>query len=266
MRRIAAAVGLAGMSLVVASGAWAQDNPWVVEPPAVTSTAAATGTASPTATSSPVVTSTSRPAVSFTASPTGTAAPSATVTPHPTPGTPTVTSTVSVPEPTAEDIWGSGKPNTKVTSLASDPKFARTVKPIEEQIVAVAKIQDLHDKEMTKPEKQRSVTLLKGYKTSIAQGYLKASGMARMAEAQFTKPDDKKQLADAYEYPLRARAVSLFLEMADDAMTRKDYRDARSLYEMVLQIDPTNETAKEGKKKVLDLSRPSGPPSGAMPY
>ena len=158
------------------------------------------------------------------------------------------------PEPPKTDIWGTGGgAAATVTSLAGDPKFARVVKPIEDQIAAVAKLQDLYEKEKTKPEKQQNATLLRGYKGNIAQGFLKGSAAAKMAESQFTKPEDKKQIADAYEIPLRAKSIAVYLEMADEAIAKKDYRDATSLYKMILQIDPKNQAALDGLKKIDEL-------------
>ena len=119
----------------------------------------------------------------------------------------------------------------------------------------MAKLQDLYDKEKTKPEKQQNVTLLTGYKTNIAQGFLKGSGMAKMAESQFTKPEDKKQIADAYEKPLKAKSIGVYLELADEAMAKKDYRGAVALYKMILQIEAGNQAALDGLKKIDELLR-----------
>jgi len=243
--------------MALAAGAWAEEIPWKTEAPAVTATEAP----AVTATETPAVTGTltGTPAVTATPARTATAAPAPTGTHAVTP-TPAVTPTSSGPELTPDDIWGTSGPTTKVTSLAGDAKFARAVKPIEDQIALVGKLQDLYDKELTKPEAQRNPTLLRGYKTNIAQGFLKASGTAKMAEAQFPKAEDKKQIADAYEMPLRARCVSVYLEMAGASMTRRDYRDAGSLYRMILQIDAKNQAAMDGLKKIEELSRPAGAP------
>ena len=191
-------------------------------------------------------------------------------------GAPAVTSTgaaavTSTDAPAKGDPAGAATTDTTAAvPLAKDPKFAKAVKPIEDQIAVVAKLQDLYDKEMTKPEKQRNLQLLTGYKTNIAQGFLKGSAAAKMAESQFAKPDDKKQIADAYEKPLREKSISTYLEIAEDSVTRKDYRDAQAIYKMILQIDPGNQAALDGLKKIEDLLKQpattgtSGPNGGGL--
>jgi tetratricopeptide (TPR) repeat protein len=144
---------------------------------------------------------------------------------------------------------------TDATSLAKDPKFATVVKPIEEQIAQVAKIQALYDKEMAKPEKSRNLQLLDGYKTSMARAYLAGSLKAKAAAAQFAKDEDKKLLADTYEKPLRDKALAIILELADAALAKKDYRNATSLYQQCLQIDKDCQAATDALKQIQEAMK-----------
>jgi tetratricopeptide (TPR) repeat protein len=144
------------------------------------------------------------------------------------------------------------------TSLAKDPKFATAVKPIEDQIAQVAKVQALYDKEMTKPEASRNKQSLDGWKSTIGRLYLGGALKAKAAEAQFKDDADKKLIADTYEMPLREKALAIVLEQADAALAKKDYNNAKSLYNQALQIDPNCQAAKDGLKAVQDaLKQPT---------
>jgi hypothetical protein len=171
--------------------------------------------------------------------------------------TPAATSTDAVVAPVATPTGGDA-----ASPLATDPRFAKVVKSVEEQLAAAAKLQGLYDKELAKPEKSRNANLLKGYKTNIAQAYMKAASIAKMQASQFTKPDDKKLITDTYDKPNRDKAVAIYLEQADEAMTKKDYREAISLYKMILSIEPDNQTAKDGLQKIADLMKPNTSPTG----
>jgi hypothetical protein len=151
--------------------------------------------------------------------------------------------------------------STEVTSLAKDPKFAIVVKPIEEMIAQAAKIQALYDKEMAKPEKSRIPQNLEDWKTGMAKSYLSGALKAKAAAAQFPKDEEaKKLIADVYEKPLREKAVAIYLEQADAAMAKKDYRRAISLYNQIIQVDSKNQTAKDGLKLAQEAMKPAPVP------
>jgi hypothetical protein len=84
------------------------------------------------------------------------------------------------------------------------------------------------------------------------------SAKAKAAEAQFPKDEEaKKLIAETYEKPLRAKAIGIYLEQADAFMAKKEYRRAITLFNLVLQVETTNQAAKDGLKLAQDAMKPA---------
>jgi hypothetical protein len=228
MRYVLLAGLVGGLSLTFAAGTWAADIPWNSS-----GTTTVSGTVAPT----PATTAADPGAVTKTE--TGAAATTATTT----------ASTTAASSTTSE-----------IGSLAKDPKFAIAVKPIEDMIAQAAKIQGLYDKEMAKPEKSRNLQNLDDWKTGMAKSYLAGSAKAKAAGAQFSKDEEaKKLIAETYEKPLRAKAIEIYMEQAEAFMAKKEYRRAITLFNQVLQIETTNQAAKDGLKLAQDAMKPPAP-------
>jgi tetratricopeptide (TPR) repeat protein len=135
--------------------------------------------------------------------------------------------------------------------LATNPKYAGAVKPIEETLKAAAKVMELFDKEMAKPEKERNVERANGYKLNAAGMYVKAALQAKMAAGRFSKAEDKTPILDAYGKPNIDKAVGIYMDMAAAAEAKKDFRTALAYYKKVLDIDPQNTQAQDAAKKLL---------------
>ena len=137
--------------------------------------------------------------------------------------------------------------------LATNPKYAGAVKPIEETLKAAAKVMELYDKEMAKPEKERSVEKASNFKLNAAGMYVKAALQAKMAAGRFSKAEEKTPILDTYGKPNIDKAVGIYMDMAAAAEAKKDFRTALAYYKKVLDIDPQNTQAQEaGKKLVAD--------------
>jgi len=150
---------------------------------------------------------------------------------------------------------GAAAPATGTDATGLDPKIAKAVKPVEDQIAQAEKVMKLYNDEMAKPDDKRNVGTANGYKMSAARFYLAAALKAKNVGAQFSKAEDKQTILDQFEKPNREKAVQLFLELADAAHQKKDLNSAVSLYKQVLTIDPQNAAATAGLKQIDDEAK-----------
>ena len=217
--------GLVGVAVIaLATVAWAENPPWKDQP------AAQPKTDTPADTKPPATTP-DTPAPAATDKPAGTADPQA---PAPAQG--------------AADA-----------AAQRDARIAKAVKPVEEQLKLAAKQKELYDKEMAKPEKERKPQVATGCKLREAQFYNLAAMKSKAAEGQFSKVEDKQIIIDQYEKPAREKAISLYLELADQKKNENDIRMAITFYQDVLKIDPSNAEAKDALKAMEEAAKANAP-------
>jgi tetratricopeptide (TPR) repeat protein len=135
-------------------------------------------------------------------------------------------------------------------AVATDARFEKAAKPVLDQIAQAEKVLKLFETEMAKPEEKRNAQQAQNFKVTAARFYLAAALKAKQASALLLKKEDKEAFAEQYEKPNREKAIAIWLELADAAMAKKDYKQAMGLYKDVLAVDPKNEAALEGIKKI----------------
>ena len=139
----------------------------------------------------------------------------------------------------------------------ADPaKLEKAAAPVKDILAQVAKVQKLLDDEQAKPDTKRDAKRIQNFKESIARLYLSAAQKAK-AQAQsaiFTKAEDKDKQAflDQYEKPNRDKAIALLLELANEALGKKDYRNAEGLARQILMLDPKNAEAEALIKRIAE--------------
>jgi hypothetical protein len=243
---LAGLVGVVAIALATAAGA--QDIPWKDQP----AEKPKTDTPAPAATDQPAATTPDTPAPAATDKPAGTADPQT-----PAPGTPAKGSDVKPAAPAAgAPAAGQGA---AAVAPPTDPRIARAVKPVEEQLKLAANQLELYEKEMAKPEKNRNLPMAAGCRLRAAQFYNLAAVKSKAAEGQFSKAEDKQIIIDQYEKPAREKAIALYLELADQAKQMNDIRTAITLYQNILKIDPSNATAKDALKAMEEAAKANAP-------
>jgi tetratricopeptide (TPR) repeat protein len=136
------------------------------------------------------------------------------------------------------------------TAVATDAKFEKAAKPVLDQIAQAEKVLKLFETEMAKPEEKRNLQQATNFKATAARFYLAAALKAKQAAALLPKKEEKEAFSEQYEKPNREKAIAIWLELADAAMAKKDYKQAMGLYKDVLAVDSKNEAALEGIKKI----------------
>ncbi|MCX5685486.1 MAG: hypothetical protein NT049_17660 [Planctomycetota bacterium] len=119
------------------------------------------------------------------------------------------------------------------------------------QVAQAEKLLKLADDEMAKPEDKRDLKKIKQLKINAALAYFQAAQKAKGFSVRL-KEDERPSFLDQYDKPNREKSVSILLELAEAAQKKKDYREAQSLYQEVLQIDPRNATAEAGLKALAE--------------
>ena len=134
-------------------------------------------------------------------------------------------------------------------------QYKSLVKPIEDAIASAEKELELVKKDSDKPKEKPGT--IAGMKVKAADFYLSASNKAKTAATRLPKDKDaaKTTLADQYEKPNKQKAIDLLLEVAKEAMDKKDYATAVALYKRVLAIDPDNATAKDALTESAKLAQ-----------
>jgi hypothetical protein len=128
-------------------------------------------------------------------------------------------------------------------------KMERAAAPVKKILAQVETAQKLVEEELAKPADKQNAMKLRGLKETVARLYLTAAQTAKAQSAAF-KGDDKQAFLDQYDKPNREKAISLVLELANDALAKKDYRGADSLARQALALDPKN-TAVEDLLKTI---------------
>jgi len=137
---------------------------------------------------------------------------------------------------------------------ADTAKLEKAAAPVKEILAQVAKVQKLLDDELAKPDGKRDVKKIPNLKEGIARLYLSAAQKAK-AQAQsaiFTKAEDKQAFLDQYDKPNREKAIALLFELANDALGRKEYRNAETLARQILTLDPKNAEAEALIKRIAE--------------
>jgi len=175
----------------------------------------------------------------------GTPAPAA-----PAPGAPAPGASAPAGTPPADGAGGAPASSASATP-ATDVKVDKAAAPVKEMLIQVEKTQKLLDAETGKPAEKQDAKRIHGLKETIARLYLNASQKAKFQSASF-KGDAKQAFLDQYEKPNREKAVSILLELANDALQKKDYRSAEALARQVLACDPKNADAEALVKRIAD--------------
>jgi tetratricopeptide (TPR) repeat protein len=140
------------------------------------------------------------------------------------------------------------KPAGAVVKNAAADKVAAEVTT---KVTAAEKLLKLNEEEMAKPEDKRDLKKANGLKMNAALAYFQAAQKAKGFSVRL-KDDEKAPFLDQYDKPNREKAVSILLELADAAKTKKDYANALALYKEVLQMDPKNASAEAGIKAITE--------------
>lgn len=159
--------------------------------------------------------------------------------------------------------WGEDGANTAApaaTAPAGDKPAGAAVKnaaadkvaaEVAAKVTAAEKLLKLNEEEMAKPEDKRDIKKASNLKMNAALAYFQAAQKAKGFSVRL-KDAEKASFLDQYEKPNREKAVSILLELADAAKTKKDYANALSLYKEVLQMDPKNSSAEAGIKAITE--------------
>lgn len=134
-------------------------------------------------------------------------------------------------------------------------QYKSLVKPIEDAVASAEKELELVKKEADKPQEKPGTVA--GMKVKAADFYLNAANKAKTAATRLPKDKDaaKTTLADQYEKPNKQKAIDLLLEVAKEAMDRKDYSTAVALYKRVLVVEPDNAIAKDALTELEKLAK-----------
>jgi hypothetical protein len=130
-------------------------------------------------------------------------------------------------------------------------KLEKVAGPVKDVLAQIEKVQKLLDAEIAKPDEKRDAKKILGFKESIARLYLSAAARAK-GQAAALKPEEKQPFLDQYEKPNRGKAISILMELANEALGKKDFRNAEALAKQVLVIDPTNTEAQELLKRIVE--------------
>jgi hypothetical protein len=128
--------------------------------------------------------------------------------------------------------------------------YDRLIKPIEAKVDQAAKIMEKYTKEKEKPAEKQNQGLLSGLKEQAAGAYLAASLAAKKAVGSVKNEEQKAAITQQFDDPNRQKAIDIYLELASEAMEKKDIRKAAAYYKKVLSIDKDNATAKEALTKL----------------
>lgn len=136
-------------------------------------------------------------------------------------------------------------------ATGADPRTEKAAAPIKETLAQIEKPQKALSDESAKPAEKQDAKKIAQIKESIARLYLTAAQKAKFQCASF-KGDDKQAFLDQYEKPNREKAISLLFELANDALAKKDFRNAESLAKQILAIDPKNAEAQAFIKRIAE--------------
>ncbi len=128
--------------------------------------------------------------------------------------------------------------------------YDRLIKPIEVKVDQAAKIMEKYTKEKEKPAEKQNLALLAACREQAAGTYLAASLAAKKAVGAVKNEEQKAAITQQYDDPNRQKAIDIYLELASEAMDKKDVRKAVAYYKKVLAIDKDNTTAKEALTKL----------------
>ncbi len=131
-------------------------------------------------------------------------------------------------------------------------EYNRHIKPILAQIEVAEKQMELYNKEMEKEERRQSLAKALGYQEKAAKVYTGASLRAKQAAKAVDEAELKDAITSQFEKPCMAKAIALYLEIADTRLRNRDVRGAVARYQQVLKLDPENEDAKAGLKKIQE--------------
>ena len=142
------------------------------------------------------------------------------------------------------------EPPLDLEAVLSPEQYQHAIKPILAQTEKVEKVLKLYEKEMAKPDKTRNEKRAIGYKDRAAHFYLTASLQARKGKNYVREPEHKAAIQKQYEDPIQAKAIAIYLELAQTYMDQRNIRKGVSYYQQVLKIDPKNQTATKELKKI----------------
>lgn len=180
----------------------------------------------------------------------GTPAPGAPAPAAPAPGASAPGAPAPAGTPPADGAGGAPAGSAPATP-ATDVKMDKAAAPVKEMLAQVERTQKLLDIETGKPAEKQDAKRIHGLKETIARLYLNASQRAKFQSNSF-KADAKQAFLDQYEKPNREKAVSILLELANDALQKKDYRGAEALAKQVLACDPKNADTEALVKRIAE--------------
>jgi hypothetical protein len=134
---------------------------------------------------------------------------------------------------------------------AADPKLEKAAIPVKEVLAQIAKAQKVLDDESAKPADKQDPKRVRSMTEAIARLYLNASQKAKAQSSSF-KADEKQAFLDQYDKPNRDKGIGILLELANDSLAKKDYRNAESGAKQVLALDPKNAEAEALLKKIAE--------------
>jgi len=142
------------------------------------------------------------------------------------------------------------EPPLDLEAVLSPEQYQRAIKPILAQTEKAEKVLKLYKKEMAKPDKTRKEKRAIGYKDRAARFYLAASLQARKSKNYVREPEHKAAIQKQFEESLQAKAIAIYLELAQTYMDQRNVRKGVSYYQQVRKIDPKNPTATKELKKI----------------
>jgi hypothetical protein len=151
-------------------------------------------------------------------------------------------------------------PDTPATP-AKQTRVERAAAEVKVQVDLAEKAMKAAADEMAKPEDKRNAKTVQNCKMLAAVAYYHASTLAKRLAGNFAKTDDKEGFLAEHEKTNLDKAVSILLELAQEARTKKDFKTAQGLYTQVLQWDPSNAIAKaglEGLQKDMKTAQSAG--------
>jgi tetratricopeptide (TPR) repeat protein len=133
-------------------------------------------------------------------------------------------------------------------SELSPAQYKSLIKPIEDAIAEAERVLDLAKKNAEKPQDKPGATPVATLKLKAVDHYLSAANKAKSAATHLSKDKDaaKTAIGDQFEKPSKQKAIDLLLELAKEAMDKKDYATAVALYKRVVAVDPDNAAANDG--------------------
>jgi len=137
------------------------------------------------------------------------------------------------------------------TAAPVDAKTEKASAPVKKILTQIETVQKQCDEEAAKPTDKQDPKKVRSMKEAIARLYLTAAQTAKTQSATF-KGDEKQAFLDQFDKPNREKSISLLLELANDSLTKKDYRNATSLAKQVLALDPKNAEAEALLKKIAE--------------